>query len=354
MNNLCICVLTCSKEKKRLKNFLKFGILNKKEKVKIIFLSDEEKPTFVKLECEWKNYKETHYSLRFVKYLIEEKNDSNWYLQVDDDSSTDVESFLETIKNNYDHADPIMLKTPTLTQYEEKATFASTSIEEGLNKTLKDLDFKLSDNEFDHTWEITGLSYGGVEKIKKYKKNKDFLKICQENKTTFSDQVPFGFAKVSKIPIVDFFKFSPFPISEEFTALNEKGRYCHIHYIMEEWDEYENFKYLIENKIKINDCEKLKEKIKNKNLKKTFWEVWQKEQKQKFYVFLDENNILKIQKTNEFLIWNLFNDIIEISNKNNEKIKLIKITDNYFENEIYSFKKINFIEAIGRKIKNYF
>ena len=99
MYDFTLCVVACTKKEKyaaRLKDFVStYGYIlrNKNLKVKFVYLAeDEPRPSFLNKNDVWYNCLDVPMSMRFLKYIKDCENDSTWVMQVDDDSSTDIDS----------------------------------------------------------------------------------------------------------------------------------------------------------------------------------------------------------------------------------------------------------------------
>lgn len=248
--NFILCVLACAKNEKYKKrllefiNFYGFKNTNKKINFKVVFLvEDEPRPDFIDESFEWVNCPNLPFSMRLIKYISDNEINSDWLMQVDDDSSTDIDKTCEFLDYYYDHSDSLLLMGGR-----------NTDLEMGLQNAIRKLkidNFLFSSKNislfdripyFIHAWEPSIFSKSAIKKIKSWTKLKDFLKICEEIRPIFSDQVPYVAAKLSKVPIVECLFLSPFCDSHEYSAINKEGRFSHIHYVTEKWSGYEHFK----------------------------------------------------------------------------------------------------------------
>lgn len=289
MIDLTFCVLVCRRLEKRLKNFLEIGFINKnKYKIEIVFLSDDpEKPKFIDENYKWISFEQDHLATRFLKFINQYEINSRWIMQVDDDSATDIDKTIDLLDQFYDYQDPVMLQGSSLflLKNESGAVVNSTTfMENALQNVIKKMNIKniflgtddinnfQFDPYFNHGWEQTTLSIAAYKKIKQFENTSYFLDLCQKEKTLFTDQPPYALAKIAKIPISEFYYFCPFPIASEFSAINKQGRYSHIHFVMEEWDEIENFKEIIKNKKIFENKTEAENNLENTSLKNTYWE----------------------------------------------------------------------------------
>jgi hypothetical protein len=251
MYDLILCVLATTKNN-RLEIFNKIGYKNtKKYNYKIIYLVDyEQKPDFITNDWYQQNCK---YSVRFVDYLKNTKEQFRWIMQVDDDSCTDIEKTIDLLDKNYDYNDCVhltgsseyYLKIPSYPDQNFTIQHLSSHyLEPVLQQVLKEMRLNETDdyNKFDtipficNGWENSVYSKKSVEKIQKYERLEEFVRVCEKNQPNFSDQVPFLLSKVSKIPISSCFFFSPVPSVSEYSVINISGRFSHIHHIFDSSD----------------------------------------------------------------------------------------------------------------------
>lgn len=245
-----LCVLACAKNEKYKKrllefiNFYGFKNTNKDINLKLVFLvEDEPRPDFVSENFDWVNYPNTPLSMRLVKYINENDIDSDWLMQVDDDSSTDIDKTCELLDQYYESSDCVLLMGGR-----------NTDLESGLQNAIRKLkidNFLFSSKNislfyrtpyFIHAWEPSIFSNSAIQRIKSWSNIKEFMNICEDIKPIFSDQLPYVLAKLSKVPIAECLFLSPFCESHEYSAINKEGRFSHIHYVTENWSGYEHFK----------------------------------------------------------------------------------------------------------------
>jgi hypothetical protein len=247
MKILNLCVLASTKQEKykeRLKKFIdSYGVKNvyNQNYVKIIFLVDEgsERPDFVTEEYGWFIYEHLPIGLRFIHYLKNNWEPALWTMQVDDDSSTDVDKTIELLNQFYDASDSMILMGGR-----------NVDLELGLQKVVKDMGIKniLYNNPdinnfkdipyFVHAWEPSILSDRAVRKIQRYKDFDLFYFLNIKHNPVFGDQPIYLLAKLAKIPIVEALFLCPYDRPEEYSAVNPNGRYSHIHYVKEDLPSY--------------------------------------------------------------------------------------------------------------------
>jgi hypothetical protein len=249
-STITLCVLACAKNdkyKKRLMDFIgSYGFKNSdpEHKAKIVFLVEEEdRPDFVDESFGWHKCPGLPLSMRFMKYLSEESLESDWVMQVDDDSSTDIDKTIELLDQYYDPRDSMMLMGGR-----------NTDLEMGLQNIIRMMkvpNFLFSSGDiskfdttpyFIHAWEPSIISNVAVERIKNWDGLREFMELCKVRRPIFGDQVPYVAARLAKVPIVECLFLSPFCKNQDYSAINPQGRFSHIHYITEKWGEYEQFK----------------------------------------------------------------------------------------------------------------
>jgi hypothetical protein len=248
--NITLCVLACAKNEKYKKRLLEFineygyKLTSQDIKVKFVFLVDDEpKPDFVGSDFVWYNCSGLPMSCRFLKYIKDEEAESEWTMQVDDDSSTDIDKTIELLDQFYDSKDAMILMGGR-----------NTDLEMGQQNILrfmkvKNVFFGSKDiSKFDttpyfiHAWEPSILSHTAINRMKAWKDMDEFYGMCLNRRPTFGDQVPYVAAKLARVPIVECLFMSPFSKSNEYSAINANGRFSHIHYITDRWPDFKSFK----------------------------------------------------------------------------------------------------------------
>lgn len=247
--DMALCILACAKNdkyKKRLVEFVnEYGFkLTGNHRIKFVFLVDDEpRPNFLDDRFHWYNCPGMSFSCRFLKYIKDAESDAEWVMQVDDDSSTDIDKTIEFLRDFYTSEDAMILMGGRNTDLELGQqnilrAMGSDNIFFGSNDISK---FDTTPY-FVHAWEPSILSCTAIDRIKAWSDLGRFYDLCVARKPTFSDQVPYVAAKLAKVPIVEGLFMSPFAKAHEYSAINPKGRFSHIHYITEKWPEYARFK----------------------------------------------------------------------------------------------------------------
>jgi len=248
--DIVLCVLACAKNekyKKRLAEFTEtYGYKRQNHGIrfKVVFLvEDEPRPDFLGEEHAWYNCPGLPLSCRLLKYIKDEPSDARWLMQVDDDSSTDVDKTMELLDQFYDSGDCVLLMGGRNTDLERS--------QQNIMKVMKVDNFFFGSNDisrfdttpyFIHAWEPSIFSAPAVERIKAWGGLDEFYRLCIRYRPTFGDQVPYVAAKMSKVPIAECLFMSPFCKSEEYSAVVPNGRFSHIHYVTDKWGGYETFK----------------------------------------------------------------------------------------------------------------
>jgi len=405
MYDLILCVLATTKNN-RLSIFSKIGYKkSNKYKTKIIYLVDsDDRPDFI--EGDWINYGR-FYSTRFLKYLEETKDESRWFMQVDDDSCTDLDNTIDLLDHSYDYKDPVVvtgsfcyvLDVPRyVDQTQSSRPCFSNNIDSKMQQVLKEMKIENLFLETDDLnqyetmpyvcrgWEQSVFSLKALDRIKNYNRLQEYVSKCVEIKPDFGDQVPFVLAKIAKIPISQCFFLSPAPSASEYTAINKNGRFSHIHHVCESWDQLDYFKDIIENNIIFNSSEDV-DKFLDKKIENTEWFFFHiinnKLQSRCVLKLLDHAKIKIVNINIDCLVsycavpefdlsfnyeqynfedkdwnFNLEDDCFEISNTFNQKLIFNKIKYKLYgskvsENEFYLLSKINPIDSVYWRQKKF-
>jgi hypothetical protein len=364
MYDLIVYVLGSSKNEARLRQFLEIGIKSLKYKTKVVYLAGEAEPKPNFIQEEWHNIKGP-LSCRFLSHIktapIEE---SRWILQVDDDSCTDLDKTLEIIDRFYDYQDPIIL-TGSCVYFIHGKTHGSFYMEDNLQKIaikmgLKELFLGTKNlNHFDmiprfkHAWEQSMLSFKAVEKIRNSCSVNEFLELCTQYEPQYTDQVPYFAAKLAKVPIDECFIFCPLPIAEEYTAINKNGRYTHIHHVLEYWDELENFKEIIRQKVVFDNKKSASDALRSRSLVNTVWSFRTNEIKLGL-IRLGKNGIVEVYKNPNEVKWKLNADRLSFYDKDGQiTSELKKIDDTTYKGQSLRtsdsliLKKIDIVSLVG-------
>jgi hypothetical protein len=331
---MTLCVLACAKNDKYLKrlgDFVRhYGYKNSKNYARIAFLvEDEVRPDFIPQEHMWYNCPGTPLSCRFLKYLKDFNDESDWIMQVDDDSSTDLDKTFELLNRFYNHQDSMMLMGGRNTDLEMS--------QQNIIKTMGCDDFFFGSSNiskfdthpyFVHAWEPTIVSNRAVKTIKAWARLDEYINLCLRHRPTFGDQTPYVVAKLAKIPIVECTFMSPFNKNTEYSAINPNGRYSHIHYVTEKWDGYEDFKR------KMTEAKEGIIGFKIDPPKANFWEFWGGAKgKERLYgtINLNEDGTIGLYSNDNEFFWKGEGDTILFFNINNDKTcAMQKVSDDEF------------------------
>lgn len=258
MNNnfdFVLCVLACAKNdkyKNRIKNFINeygFKLINNDLKIKIVFLAeDEPRPDFIPNNFDWENFPDTPLSLRLINYIKRTDLNTQWLMQVDDDSSTDIDKTVEFLNYSYDFNDNMLLMGGRNTDLEMglQIILRKMNIQNFLFNSLNITQFETKPY-FIHAWEPSIFSKKALLNIKNYPRLEEFDALCRLYKPIFSDQAPYVLARLAKIPIVECLFLSSFNSVHEYTGINSEGRFSHIHYVIEGTSEYQKLISLMKN-----------------------------------------------------------------------------------------------------------
>jgi len=248
--DIVLAVLACAKNEKytkRLKEFTDsygYKLDNPAIKAKIVFLvEDEQRPDFLDDSYGWYNCPGMPLSCRLLKYIKDEPVQSRWLMQVDDDSSTDMDKTMELLEQYYDSGDCLLLMGGRNTDLEmSQQSIVKIMGVENFFFGAKDINKFDTTPYFVHAWEPSIFSASALERIKGWPRLEEFHSLCLKYRPTFGDQVPYLAAKISRVPIVECLFMSPFSKAEEYSAVVQNGRFSHIHYVTEKWSGYELLK----------------------------------------------------------------------------------------------------------------
>ncbi len=340
-----LCILACAKNEKylkRLKEFLDhYGFKNTNGHARIAFLvEDEPRPDFVPEEYAWHNFPGAPLSCRFIKYLKDFEDESDWIMQVDDDSSTDLDKTFELLNRFYDHQDSMMLMGGRNTDLEMS--------QQNIIKIMECDDFFFGSSNiskfdthpyFVHAWEPTIVSNRAVKTIKAWSRLDEYVDLCLKHRPIFGDQTPYVVAKLARIPIVECCFISPFNKHTEYSAVNPNGRYSHIHYVTDKWEGFENFK---------KSMVAAKNGIMPPNAitpKPNLWEFWGgTEGMENLYgiVNLNEDGTVGMYSNDNEFFWAREGDRLVLLNINKEKTCVMhKVNDEEFSGPFLPNKNVN-------------
>jgi hypothetical protein len=325
--DIILCVLACAKNdkyKKRLGEFVDsygYKLQNPLVKAKILFLVDDEpKPDFLDDSYGWYNCPGLPLSCRLLKYIKDEPVESKWIMQVDDDSSTDLDKTMELLDQFYDSDDCMLLMGGRNTDLEtsQQSILRIMQVE---NFFFGSRDINKFDTipYFIHAWEPSIFSASAIKKIRNWPKLDEFYSLCRKYKPTFGDQVPYVAARMSKVPIVECLFLTPFSKAEEYTAINPQGRFSHIHYVTEKWSGYELLKKrMLERKGKPTPKIIHEDKM---------WEFWAEENGTKRHIgiiTLNEDNTVGLYYHKNETYWDMVDDKIILIDSSNKPTAILK------------------------------
>jgi hypothetical protein len=354
MNNtkqydITLCTVACTKKEKyanRLKEYIDsygFKLKNNNIKVKFVFLvEDEPRPNFIRKNDIWFNCPDIPFSMRWIKYLKETEIDSKWVMQVDDDSSTDLDKTIEILNQCYDADDSVMLMGGRNTDLE--------STQQRILRIMKAENFFYESEDitkfdgipyFIHAWEPSIISKSGIKKIKNWNRLEEYYKLCKTHKPTFTDQAPYVLARLAKVPIAEATFLCPFEWASMYSGINKQGRYCHIHYVTEKWNYFNNFKIAMKENISFNNEEETKKYLTNgassykyenqEDLSNTMWKFLGNG---KLYgmMRLNKDGSIGVYSNDNEKYWEFKDGSIHILNKDKQTTSILnKVNDTKFE-----------------------
>jgi len=327
MNDITFCVLACAKNEKysaRLKDFVEsygFKLNNQDIGVKFVFLVDDEpRPDFLPHDYDWYNCPNTPLSCRFLNFIKCTDIDSKWIMQVDDDSSTDIDKTCELLDQFYDHQDPMILMGGRNTDLElsQQNIVRAMKFENFLfgSKNISTFD---TTPYFIHAWEPSIISTAGVKKIKEWNRLQEYYDLCIKYRPGFGDQTPYVAAKIAKVPIVECLFMSPFNKSTDYSATKKDGRFSHIHYITDKWPGFDSFKARMRIAKKLDPDDKLP--------KEDMWEFWGGAPGSENYygmLILNKDGTIGIYQNDNESFWESKGDSITLFNKKREATSVLK------------------------------
>lgn len=344
MNDINLCVLACAKNEKysrRLREFVdSYGYkLEKKDiKARITFLvEDEPKPDFLDGSFGWYNCPNMPLSCRLLKYIKDEPVDSRWLMQVDDDSSTDIDKTMELLDQYYDHDDAMLLMGGRNTDLERS--------QQNILRIMKVENFFFGSNDinkfdttpyFIHAWEPSIFSAPALDRIKGWSRIGEFYDLCMKYRPIFGDQVPYVAARMSKVPIVECLFMSPFAKSEEYSAVTPDGRYSHIHYITDKWSGYERLRRrMLEGKGR---------PVPRSDDDPQMWDFWAEENGARRHIAvmtLNDDKTVGLYKHDNELYWDMADDRILFMNKDNKPTSILnKVSDGEYSGKFMLNQRI--------------
>ena len=249
------CMFSLSQEKyiKALENFLKYGLLNINNRKIIlnILIAEKDYDNFIKYHIPYNfkifTFKDDNVSEKIYNFY---KNNSDyisestrWHIQVDDDSSTDIDGLITKLDEIYDPSIPIHMISGALNDL-------NNTVKSLLNKYNFPIEesnglFKFTPNHWKHEWEFSVQSNSFFKRIKDSTSFHDILDTLSKAKM-FSDHGLSLLALLNKIPIVTC-RFAHYANILENFSLNG-GRYYHIHYLKDiNYKNILNLNFILEN-----------------------------------------------------------------------------------------------------------
>ena len=156
--------------------------------------------------------------------------ESRWYMQVDDDSHTDVDGLVSILDKYYDSSDPVLLTSANLSSERHRKANYFLSPEEKMERSFNRFFYYNSSLE-GHTWEVYIFSSGGYKKILKKIPAKDLGEyfVSLIHRPSSSDEWLEPLSHKSRVPrVIASFIISPGNFIEDFSI--NGGQFFHIHY----------------------------------------------------------------------------------------------------------------------------
>jgi len=316
------CMFSLSKDKyiKAFQNFLKYGLLNIKNKKIILnaLVCERDKKAFENIKFpypvnffyfEKDTIGEKIYSF-YVNNSTYISNSTRWHIQVDDDSSTDISGLVDRLDSIYDYNIPMHLTCGELHDFHPKIKEVLLNNNIIIEKQSNNLEF--IPTYWVHEWECSIQSHGFFKKILE---NIDIL-TSLINENVPSDHGLSLMAFINKIPVIPC-KFIHFANLIDQFSLNG-GKYYHIHYLKDE-----NYKNLINSDF-------IREYIIGKKFK--FFELNNLKKCTLFCenFILNEDFSIKSCNENESF-WKIKDDILIILNKDRQMTSYFRTSKKLFE-----------------------
>ena len=357
MYDFTLCVIACAKKEKyaaRLNEFISiygYKLKNKNLKVKFVYLAeDEPRPSFLNKNDVWYNCLDVPMSMRFLKYIKDCENDSTWVMQVDDDSSTDIDSTFKMLNESYNADDAIMLMGGRNTDLESSQQRILRSMK------IDNFFFESSDiNKFEqipyftHAWEPTIVSKDTIKRIKNWSRLEEYFKLCENDKPVFTDQPIYVVARIAKIATVEAPFLCPFDFASMYSGINKKGRYSHIHYITEKWKYFTVFKKALKDNLVFNTGEEAQKYLSSGStvsldpLETISGNTWKFLGNGKLYGLMrfNQDGTIAIYSNDNERYWDLENGSIRLLNKDKKPTSILhKINEDKFEGKFLSDNSI--------------
>ena len=348
MYDFTLCVVACTKKEKyaaRLKDFVStYGYIlrNKNLKVKFVYLAeDEPRPSFLNKNDVWYNCLDVPMSMRFLKYIKECKNDSTWVMQVDDDSSTDIDLTFRMLNDSYNEDDAIIIMGGRSGNLElaQQRILRSMKIDNFFFES-KNVDSWEGVPYFTHAWEPTIVSKDTIKRIKNWSRLEEYFKLCENDKPVFTDQPIYVVARIAKIATVEAPFLCPFDFASMYSGINKKGRYSHIHYITENWKYFTVFKKVLKDNLVFNTGEEAQKYLSSGStvsldtLKIILGNTWKFLGNGELYGLMrfNEDGTIAIYSNDNETYWDLENGAIRLLNKDKKPTSILhKINEDKFE-----------------------
>ena len=333
------CMFSLSKEKhiKAFNNFLKFGILNIKDKKIVLnaLVCEKYKNEFENIKFPYPvnffYFKQDSIGEKIYPFYINNINyiskSTRWHIQVDDDSSTDADGLINKLDLIYDYNIPIHLTSTELHDLHPKIEKILLNYNSSFKLDLDNL--KFNPTYWIHEWECSIQTYAFFEKIYK---NIHMLNPLID-KHMQSDHGLSIMALINKIPVIPC-KFIHFGNLINNFSLNG-GNYYHIHYLNDE-----SYKNLI-------NLQFIQQNIIGKKFKFFQLDNYQKHKLCCPDLILNEDFTIKSCHENESF-WKIKDNILIILNKDKQMTSFYMTNKKFFESDktlvgqFYTYQNKNF------------
>lgn len=249
------CMFSLSQEKyvKAIENFIKYGLLNinNRKIVLNVLIAEKDYDSFIQLKfpCEFriftfKNDVVSEKIYNFYKYNADYIAElARWHIQVDDDSSTDIDGLITKLDQIYDASIPIHMICGNLSDLDHTVKNLLIKYNFPVQELSKPLRF--TPNYWKHEWEFSAQSNAFFKKVSKSLLFDDVLDTLSKTKI-FSDHGLSLLALLNKIPLTTC-TFAHYSNILENFSLNG-GRYYHVHYLNDlNYKNIINLNFILEN-----------------------------------------------------------------------------------------------------------
>lgn len=213
----------------RLEDYKKFGLLNIKDrKIKLVLLCSignkveflrQGFPAGVEVDIIHTPYKHVAQRIHYYYGNYIKPNTAKWYVRMDEDSITDVDSLMVNLENEFDHERDYHLGG--------EVTYDVSELEKAIVQELGYEHWYWEDAP-GHEYEISVTSNSAMQKILSHENAIQYFQIRQKISDGFGDQGLCLCARMAKVPTTKVAFLSKDPELYRLSLFN--GKLNHIHY----------------------------------------------------------------------------------------------------------------------------